>query len=70
MLTVRMTTATGSHETLQIPCELEGETAVESAANFLREVADVQKQLPAAIRSFRPPLTIVIEEIPELAVVE
>jgi hypothetical protein len=63
MWTVKLRTATGDHEPMQIPRDLEGDTAVESAANLLREIADEQKKLPARLRAFRPPLTIVVEEI-------
>jgi hypothetical protein len=64
---VILRTATGGHEPMPIPPELEGDTAVESAANLLRKIADEQKKLPDRIRAFKPPVTITIEEVPEPA---
>lgn len=63
MWLMKLRTATGDHEPMQIPRDLEGDTAIESAANVLRGIAEEQKQLPAQLRAFRPPLTIVVEEI-------
>ena len=67
MWSVTLDTMTGRHGPMPIPTELEGDTAVESAANLLREIADEQKELPVSIRAFRPPVTITIDEVPEPA---
>ena len=60
---ITVSSAAGRGELLPVPDELEGETAIETAANFLREIAEEQKRLPASIRAFRPPLTIELEEV-------
>lgn len=60
---IRVSTSAGRGELIPVPAEFTGETAIDTCAKFLTELARQQTSLPPAIRAFRPPLTIEFEEV-------